>query len=312
MRAQTPLEDDGESHVRADPPVDPDFWERVVATGYATPAGRRLDDMTVELVRLLGATDPHLRDHIGLGVLLAWTARGVYDDLLPGLGDGLTDGLRTGAGESGTHSVLRRSFSARAVAAVIDRDTARPRVNPDTVLAWGDRGLAWLGTERDLRDRIPGAGRVHAIAHGADLVGALARSRHLDEGGLMVLLDTVADRLLAPTESVFVSREEDRLAYATMSLLHRDVVDLSLLEPWVGRLVETWTGAWNRDAPIQANTLNTIAFLRALHLQLLLGVAPTDPAGRSSGRPPAVRVDLLALLQAALRSTGPFTPRTDR
>ncbi len=309
---ETPLEGDVEPQVRADPPVDPGFWERVVATDYATPTDRRLDDMTVELVELLGATDPHLRDELGLAVLLAWIGRGDYDDLLPALGDGLTDGLRTGSGESGTHSVLRRSFSARAVAAVIDRDTARPRVHAETVLAWGDRGLAWLGTERDLRDRIPGAGRVHAIAHGADLVGALARSRHLDEGGLMVLLDAVADRLLAPTEAVFVSREEDCLAYATMSLLDRDVVDLSLLEPWVGRLGETWTGAWDRDAPIQANTLNTIAFVRALHLQLLLGVQPADPAGRSSGRPPAVRVDLLALLQAALRDTGPFTPRTDQ
>jgi hypothetical protein len=306
------LSSDVEPRARARAPLDPTFWERVVAADYATPAGRRLDDMTVELVGLLGATDPHLRDDIGLGVLLAWTARGVYDDLLPGLGDGLTDGLRTGAGESGTDSVLRRSFSARAVAGVIDRDTARPRVNPETVLAWGDRGLAWLGTERDLRDRIPGAGRVHAIAHGADLVGALARSRHLDEGGLMVLLDAVADRLLAPTESLFASREEDRLAYATMSLLHRDVVDLSLLEPWVGRLGETWAGAWEREAPIQANTLNTIAFVRALHLQLLLGVQPAVPAGRSSGRPPVIRVDLLALLQAALRGTGPFNPRTDR
>jgi hypothetical protein len=303
---------DLEPRVRAQAPVDPTFWERVVATDYARPADRRLDDMTVELVELLGASDPHLRDHIGLGVLLAWTARGVYDDLLPGLGDGLTDGLRTGAGESGTHSVLRRSFSARAVAAVIDRDTARPRVHPETILAWGDRGLAWLSTERDLRDRIPDAGRVHAIAHGADLVGALARSRHLDEGGLMVLLDAVADRLLTPTEAVFVSREEDRLAYATMSLLHRDVVDLSLLEPWVARLSETWAGAWERGEPIQANTLNTIAFVRALHLQLLLGVLPSDPTGRAGRRSPGIRIDLLALLQAALRGTGPFTPRTDR
>jgi hypothetical protein len=290
---------------RADAAVDPTFWERVVAADYAPPAQRRLDDMTVELVELLGATDPHLRDDIGLGVLLAWIRRGVYDDLLPGLGDGLTDGLRTGSGERGTYSVLRRSFSARALAAVIDRDTARPRVHPETVLAWGDRGLAWLSAERDLRDRIPGAGRVHAIAHGADLVGALARSRHLDEGGLMVLLDAVADRLLAPTEAVFVSREEDRLAHATMSLLHRDVVDLSLLEPWVRRLSDSWAGAGERDEPIPANVLNTINFTRALHLQLLLGIRPV-------GEAPAIRVDLLALLQAALRGTGPFAARAER
>jgi hypothetical protein len=303
---------EGEPRAGAAVPIDAAFWERVVAADYAPPVDRRLDDMTVELVEFLGATDPHLRDDIGLNVLVAWATRGVYDDLLPGLGDGLTDGLRPGAGETGTYSVLRRSFSARALAAVIDRDTARPRVHPETVLAWGDRGLAWLTGERDLRDRIPGAGRVHAIAHAADLVGALARSRHLDEGGLMVLLDAVADRLLAPTDAVYVSREEDRLAQATMSLLHRDVVDLSLLEPWVRRLREAWVGAGERDEPIPVSILNTINFARALHLQLLLGVRPAVPGARTNPGPPAIRIDLLALLQTALRDTGPFAARAGR
>jgi hypothetical protein len=290
---------------------DPTFWERVIAADFGRPTDRRLDDMTVELVELLGATDPHLRDEVGLAVLLAWIGRGDYDDLLPGLGDGLTDGLRSGLGERGTYTVLRRSFSARALAAVIDRDSIRPRVHPETVLAWGDRGLAWLTSEQDLRDRIPGAGRAHAVAHGADLVGALARSRHLDEGGLMVLLDSVADRLLTGTDAVFVSREEDRLALATMSLLHRDVVDLALLEPWVRRLSEAWDGCGVGDEPIPAHLSNTMRFVRALHLQLLLGVHPANAEADRYPAPPTVRVDLLAVLQAALRTTGPFASRSE-
>jgi uncharacterized protein DUF2785 len=196
---------------------------------------------------------------------------------------------------------------------VIDRDNTRRTVHRQTMLAWGDRGLAWLGGERDLRGHIPGVGRVHAMAHGADLVGALARSRHLDEGGLMVLLDTVADRLTAPTETVFVSREADRFAHATMSLLHRDVVDLALLEPWVRRLREAWAGAGEHGEPMPAQASNTIAFVRALHLQLLLGVRPTDAdTAAHFAQPPAVRVDLLALLQPALRTTGPFAARDVR
>jgi hypothetical protein len=290
--------------------ADPAFWERVLAAAYQPPTDRRLDDMTVELVELLAATDPHLRDDIGLGVLCAWADRGVYDDLLPGLGDGLTEGLRPGLGEANTYSVLRRSFSARALAALIDRDSARRRVPAATVLAWGDRGLAWLSAERDLRPHIPGAGRVHALAHGADLVGALARSRHLDEGGLMVLLDTVAERLTNPSGPVFLDREEDRFAYATMSLLHRDIVDRSLLEPWVRRLGESWAGVGEHGEPTPAHVSNTVAFVRALHLQLLLGVRPVDAAvTKHFARPPAVRVELLALLQSALRTTGPFAVR---
>lgn len=285
---------------RAQAAVDPRFWERVLAEDCAVPGARRLDDLTVELVDLLGAADPHLRDEVAATVLRTWIERGIYDDLLPGLGDGLAEGLRPGLGEEGTHSVLRRSFCAAALAQVVGRDTARPRVPRESALAWGDHGLSWLLAERDLRSHIPGAGRSQALCHGAQLVAALAGSRHLDEGGLMVLLDAVADRLLAPTTYLFAAREEDHFAAAVMRLLHRDVVEVALLDQWVTRLAASWLGVGRHGEQIPAQTLNTIAFLRALHLQLLLG---RDAEG--SGQEPAVRVELLGALQGALRSSVP-------
>jgi hypothetical protein len=282
--------------------VDPQFWERVLAEDCAVPAQRRLDDMTVELVELLGATDPHLRDELAATVLRAWIVRGVYDDLLPGLGDGLTEGLRLGLGEHLGYSVLRRSFCAAALAQVVARDAVRPRVQRESALAWGDRGLSWLLAERDLRSHVPGAGRAQALRSGANLVEALARSRHLDEGGLMVLLDTVADRLLTPTDELFTAREEDHFAAAVMRLLQRDVVDVTLLDPWVARLAGSFLDAGRYGDPIPAQVLNTIAFVRALHLHLLLGVREEEGPGRD----PAVRLELLGLLQGALRTSGPF------
>ena len=53
--------------------------------------------------------------------------------------------------------------------------------------------------ERDLRGFVAGKGWAHAVAHGADALGALARSRQSGRLELTVLLDVVADRLLAPT-----------------------------------------------------------------------------------------------------------------
>ena len=67
----------------------------------------------------------------------------------------------------------------------------------------------------------------------------------------------------------------------------------------------------DRDEPIRANPLNTIRFVRALHLQLLLGVRPADPTLGRYPAPPAIRVDLLGVLQAALRTTGPFVARAE-
>ena len=293
--------------------IDPGYWETVLAGRCAVPADRPLDDMTVELVALIGEPDPHLRDELALRILTTWIGSGVYDDLLSALGDGVCEGLRPGLGEEGTLSVLRRSFSARVLAAVVDRESARRSLHPGAVLEWGDRGLSWLVAERDLRGHIPGAGRAHAMRHGADLLRALATSRHLDEGGLMVLLDTLADRLLRPTTYVFVSREEDRLAYATMALLHRNLVDLTLLGPWVERLSSGWADATADAAigvPVPAQSLNTMSFARALHLQLLLGVrAPDSVPPHLFGGRPALRVDLLGALQGALRSTDPHYER---
>lgn len=338
------MSDSGEQ-AREPATIDPGYWETVVARRCAVPADRPLDDMTVELVALLGEPDPHLRDELALHVLTTWIAAGVYDDLLSGLGDGVTEGLRLGLGEEGTLSVMRRSFSARVLAAAVDRDTARHVLTKTTVLDWGDRGLSWLIAERDLRGHIPGAGRAHALRHGAELMRALAMSRHLDEGGLMVLLDTLADRLLRPTTHVFVSREEDRLAYATMALLHRGLVDMTLLGPWVERLATGWAASGRlagspavsgrlasspavsdrlagspavsdraaeaaAGVPIPAQAINTMSFVRALHLQVLLGVRALDgaPAELFATRP-SVRVDLLAALQGALRSTDPHYER---
>lgn len=290
--------------------TDPGYWETVVARGCSVPEDRPLDDMTVELVELLGDPDPHLRDDLALRVICSWIAEGIYDDLLGALGDGVSEGLRAGLGEEGNRAVLRRSFSARVLAAAIDRDSVRPILLPGSVLDWGDRGLSWLIAERDLRGHVPGAGRAHAMLHGAELLRALALSRHLDEGGLMVLLDTLADRLLRPTTHAFVSKEEDRLAYATMALLHRDLVDMALLDPWVERLAAGWSAVGEPGEPVPAEALNTMSFARALHLQLLLGVRATDAAAdRIFFSRPSVRVDLLAALQRALRGTGSYYQR---
>jgi Protein of unknown function (DUF2785) len=286
---------------------DATYWEKVVARDYAVPDDRPLDDMTVELVELLGAADPHLRDDLALRVLCAWVAEGVFDDLLGALGDGVCEGLRLGVGQNGTPSVFRRSYSARVLAAVIERDNRVHALLPATILSWGDRGLGWLVAERDLRSYVGNCGRAHAVAHGADLIRALAMSRHLDEGGLMVLLDSIADRLLAPTQHVLTSHEDDRLAYATMALLHRNLVDMTLLGPWTERLAGAWSELEGYDAQVPAQAMNTLAFVRALHLQLLLGVRAIDEsqAKHFSGHP-AVRVELLAALQRMLRTTGPY------
>ncbi len=273
------------------------YWHDVHTSGLEVPSDRPLADLTAELTRMLGDPDPALRDGTAYPALATWIQRGVYDDLLAGLGDGMAAGLLVGIGEQGTDSIFRRSSSARVLAECVGRDRRRPLLPSDKILEWGDRLTTWLLRERDLRGFVPGHGWAHAVAHGADAVGMLAESSHLSMPELTVLLDVIADRLLAPVDQVFTSGETDRLAAASIKVLRRDAVPLGVLEPWIARIAAA-AGVMatydDRDPYLVCG--NAEAFLRALYLQLALGQ-----------HPPPVRSDLLLVIVDALRVTNRTT-----
>ena len=270
------------------------FWEQVKANGLKVPDDRPLAELTIELTSMLGDPDPANRDGIAHSTLAAWVSEGVYDELLGGLGDGMAAGLDVGLGENGTDSVFRRSFSSLVLAKCIERDNAAHLVPRDTVLRWGDRIASWLIRERDLRGFVPGKGWAHAVAHGADAIGELARAEAMGRLELTVLLDVLADRLLVPTGYLLVEGEDDRLAFATMQVLRRNLVGLDVLEPWVARLANH-TGATGRDHAEPLPTAGNVqSYLRALHLQLAL--APL---------PPSCRGDLLLVLIGVLKRSNP-------
>jgi hypothetical protein len=268
------------------------FWERVAAGGHQVPTERPLAELTAELTTMLGDPDPYLRDEIALGTLVSWVFDGVYDDLLEGLGDGMVAGLAVGLGEQHTDTVFRRSFSALVLAACVERSNGGHAVPDEALLRWGDRLAGWFVREQDLRGFVPGKGWAHAVAHGADALGALAQSPSFGRLELTVLLDVVADRLLVPTTARLVHGEDDRLAMATMSVLRRDLVPLEVLEPWVARLAGSACPVHGGPVDPFLVAGNVSAFLRALHLHLAL-----------AGHPPACRADLLLVLIEHLRAT---------
>lgn len=263
------------------------YWEDVRATGLAVPSDRPLDELTAELTLMLGDPDPDIRDQLAYPALCTWISRGVYDDLLSGLGDGMAAGLVVGLGEVDSDSVFRRSYSALVLSECIARDNDRPLVPGGKVLEWGDRVATWMLRERDLRGFVPGKGWAHAVAHGGDALATLAASPHVATPELTVILDVVADRVLAKVVAPYGQGEPDRLARATIAVLRRNQVPLSVVEPWVARI-----GAYSAAPAPDAG--NAEAFLRALYLQLALGP-----------NPPEVRADLLLTLVDVLRRRNP-------
>lgn len=252
------------------------YWQSVRSTGLSVPTDRRLDDLTAELTTMLGSTNPVHRDELAYTVLATWLARGVYDDLLVGLGDGMSTGLDVGLGERGTTSIFRRSYSALILGECLARDNTHSLVPARQVLEWGDRLASWYVRERDVRGFVPGAGWAHAVAHGADALGTLAASPQLGAPELTVLLDVLADRLLLCRGEVLVAGEPDRMAAATLAILRRGLVPTSVVEPWIARVRESATRTPGSGDPYLGSA-NSEAFLRALYVQLALTKdAPPD------------------------------------
>ena len=277
------------------------YWKQVIEDGLQVPTDRPLDELTAELTTMLGSPDADLRNGTAYPTLATWVERGVYDDLLTGLGDGMAAGLTVGLGEVGTDSVFRRSFSVLVLAEAVARDTAAELVPASTVLRWGDQVVGWYLRERDLRGWVDGKGWAHAGAHGADAIGALAGSRHLGMHELTVLLDVVADRVVEH-DVPFVAGETDRMAAAVMAVLGRGLVPMSVVEPWLSRIAANADaehpapdGGPDGERPAHdpwAATGNAQQLLRSLYLQLAIG----------PGRPPH-RADLVLATVDALRAT---------
>ncbi len=263
--------------------------QAIVDNGYEVPAGADLAALTRELTELLASATSGLRER-SLDILSNWGEAGRFSDRdLRDLGEQMSVNLTTGVGESGTDTVFVRSFSALILEMVVLADLLReagvvgmpPLLSKDDVLRWFERALAAFAGEKDFRGCTEANGWAHALAHMSDLLGALARSSHLERAHLERILTAVADKLIAPTDTVLLFEEDHRMIRgAVMHALLRNELEPDFLKAWVARLARrpdgtSWGTVFGEDSCDAAGNrarVNVRSFLRALYFVLLWGV----------------------------------------
>nr|WP_186381911.1 DUF2785 domain-containing protein [Paenibacillus terrae] len=116
--------------------------------------------------------------------------------------------------------MFKRSFSALAAAAVLQKDQNDVRLDQDTVSRLLERVCQYLEMEQDTRGYVEGKGWAHAIAHGADLLAAAVRHplSPVDGSGWRVL-NVVGQTLFKGY--VYSDDEDERLIQVLIALLHR-------------------------------------------------------------------------------------------
>lgn len=213
-----------------------EFWRSIVRNNCAVPEGESAFALARELSGLLGSPDPELRDNLAYVILATWIEQGKFSQPeLLSLLDERRANLRSGLGESGTDSVLKRSFSALCLASLAEYDLKTPFLGASHYRGLLNDAMAYIKDERDLRGYDENKGWIHATAHGADLLKNLAGNTLFTKNDQQAVLAAIADKLSSVSE-VYTQREQDRLAQTVVAIVKRADFDGASFDVWLDRL----------------------------------------------------------------------------
>lgn len=207
------------------------------------------DDDLDRLLDDLASPDPAVRDD------------GAFTQVATAVGEGrLTPGQLERLGDVATErlghpQVQARTFAPLVLAVLAGAGVTRP--------AWTQAVVRWYPREDDLRGHDPRLGWLHAAAHGADALAELGRAGAEEP---VVLLDALARRLVAPTETVFRDQEDDRIAHALALVLTDPGVTQDEAVGWLDPVTALF--ATGEPGPVPAHVSNTLRTLRSLSIAL--------------------------------------------
>ena len=227
------------------PKHDREFWHSIQSNHYAVPERESAAALAQELSAHLGSPDPELRDDLAYSILDVWILRRPQlsrQELIPFL-DAWTANLKIGLGESGTDTVLKRSFSALCLASIAERELKTPFLGPTRFHSLLADAISYLTNERDLRGYDATKGWLHATAHTADLLKALAENDLLTQVDQHAILTAIADRLATAT-TIYSYGEQDRLALALSAIVTRKDFDADYFNKWLAQLNEADDKVW--------------------------------------------------------------------
>lgn len=250
---------------------DREFWRSIIENKYAVPRNESADVLALELNSLLASPDPELRDDLAYSILGTW----IHHDQLSTptlivLTEQWKSNMKVGIGEAGTDSVLLRSFSALCLSEIAKREAKSPALGAKRYHELVADAIEYLQAERDLRGYDATLHWIHATAHTADLLAALADSSLLTKEESSAMLRAIAARL-STAPQVYTQGEQDRLAAAVVALIRRRDFETNSFDAWVSGIQNEDRNVWS-DTTVEslAHYQNHNYLLQALTVRLSL------------------------------------------
>jgi hypothetical protein len=226
-----------------------EYWRGVQANHYIVPEGAKAIVLAKELSGYLKLSDSELRDDFAYSILAEWVLhKDVFSrEELLGFEEAWRRNLRAGIGERGTDTIYLRAFSALCLSAIAEREGKSPFLGEVRYRMLLDAAVSYLKDEKDLRGFDATHGWMHATAHTADLLAALARHPLFTKADQANVLKAIADRL-ETTREVFSYGEQDRLANVAAVIAGRQDFDATGFHAWLMEMNNADRAIW-KDSP---------------------------------------------------------------
>ena len=220
-----------------------DYWTAIRESDFAVPEGEQPYPLLVEMNELLGSTDPVLRDDVAYSAAARWVYRkrllsAAEERQLLELWRG---NLAAGIGESGTDSVLRRSFSALNLSLLAALDNEAPFMTRTTSTA-AARGARLPRAGTGPRGYDPAKGWMHAPGT-PPICSSSWRATRGWRWAINDACSTPSPEKCAAFGEVFAWGEDERLAQVVRSVARRADFDRAAFEAWLAAFPEAAQGA---------------------------------------------------------------------
>ena len=228
-----------------------EYWRKIAANHYAVPEGETAFALAMELSAYLKVSDPELRDDLAYSILATWILE--QDDFSPeqllALEEEWRKNLKAGIGEDQTDSIFGRSFSALCLSTLAERELKTPFLGDARYRMLLEVAMNYLNDERDLRGFDEKKGWIHATAHTADLLAALARHPSFTKQDQRRVLEAIRQKLeMAPT--IFAYGEQDRLANVLAAIASRKDFEAAGFQAWILEMDKADFSIWNNSPPL--------------------------------------------------------------
>lgn len=175
------------------------------------------------MIEHIGSSDAELRDQL----IYSWFFHLIIrknlleQDLLRELLEvALNNLLFKGIGEKDTDTVFTRSFTTLLIALIVSRDNEDDFLSQDVILQVKNKIVDYIKLEEDLRGYIPHKGWAHSVAHVADTLDELIKSKKVDVKYFGKILNALWEKVLVST-TVYVHEEEERILVPILEMLER-------------------------------------------------------------------------------------------